>query len=122
MITDIAKNRELEYRSNIDRFSHSVIIAQLELLLTYADRFYQRRFITRKVSGHEIVTRFEQLLNMYFSSGALTEQGLLAVLYFRCPRGVKLELFDGGFGEFGVNFEAIGCIMEGEEVRRKCWG
>src|ERR1700761_3537692 len=55
LLTGIARNMEQEYHINIDRFSQNVIIAQIELLLTYADRFYQRQFITRKVSNHEIL-------------------------------------------------------------------
>jgi AraC family transcriptional activator of pobA len=48
MLTAIAQNIEQEYHANIDRFSQNVIIAQLELLLTYSERFYQRQFITRR--------------------------------------------------------------------------
>lgn len=81
MLTGIARNIEQEYQSNIDRFSQSVIIAQLELLLTYADRFYQRQFLTRNVSGHELLGRLEELLNHYFSSGELARQGLPTVAY-----------------------------------------
>ncbi|WP_338874783.1 helix-turn-helix transcriptional regulator [Spirosoma sp. SC4-14] len=81
MLTAIAKNMEQEYHTHIDRFSQSVIVAQLELLLTYADRFYQRQFITRKASSHEILTRLEELLKRYFTSGALAEQGLPTVAY-----------------------------------------
>ena len=81
MITNIAKNMEYEYHTNIDRFSQSVVIAQLELMLTYADRFYQRQFITRNVTGQEILSKLEDLLNTYFASGALTEQGLPTVTY-----------------------------------------
>lgn len=54
-ITNLARNIEQEYRSNIDKFSHSVIVAQFELLLIYADRFYQRQFITRKIANHQIL-------------------------------------------------------------------
>ncbi|GAB4051759.1 helix-turn-helix domain-containing protein [Spirosoma litoris] len=81
MLTGIANYMEQEYHTTIDRFSQSVIIAQLELLLTYADRFYQRQFITRKVSSHQILTRLEELLSQYFNSGALAEQGLPTVAY-----------------------------------------
>jgi len=81
MITGIAKYIEQEYHANIDRFSQSIVIAQLELLLTYADRFYQRQFITRKVSNHEILNKLEELLNNYFTSGALATQGLPTVAY-----------------------------------------
>lgn len=81
MITAIAKNMEQEYHANIDRFSKSVIVAQLELLLTYADRFYQRQFITRQVSGHDVLNRFDDLVSAYFTSGALTAKGLPTVAH-----------------------------------------
>jgi len=81
MITAIAMNMEQEYHANIDKFSQPVIIAQLELLLTYAERFYQRQFITRKVSSHEILNRLEELLSKYFNSGALAVEGLPTVAY-----------------------------------------
>ena len=79
ILTGIAKNLEQEYHANIDKFSASVINAQLELLLTYADRFYERQFITRKVSGHEILNRLEDIIAAYFKSGKLATQGLPSV-------------------------------------------
>lgn len=81
MLTTIAQNIEQEYNANIDRFSQSVIIAQLELLLTYSERFYQRQFITRKITSHEILTKLEDLLTNYFNSGALAQKGLPSVAY-----------------------------------------
>jgi len=81
MLTTIAQNIEQEYHANIDRFSQSVIIAQLELLLTYSERFYQRQFITRKIASHEILIKLEDLLSNYFTSGALAQKGLPSVTY-----------------------------------------
>jgi AraC family transcriptional activator of pobA len=81
MLTTLAQNIEQEYHANIDRFSQSVIIAQLELLLTYSERFYQRQFITRKIDSHEILTRLEDYLSNYFNSGALAKQGLPSVVH-----------------------------------------
>lgn len=81
MITGIAQYMEQEYHSNIDKFSQNVIIAQLELLLTYADRFYQRQFITRKISSHQILNRMEEILAEYFSSDDLAKKGLPTVHY-----------------------------------------
>lgn len=81
MLTTIAQNIEQEYHANIDRFSQSVIIAQLELLLTYSERFYQRQFITRKIASHEILIKLEDLLTNYFSSGMLAQKGLPSVSY-----------------------------------------
>ena len=81
MITAIAQNMEQEYHANIDRFSQQVIIAQLELLLTYSERFYQRQFITRKIASHQILSRLEDLISAYFNSGSLAKQGLPTVSY-----------------------------------------
>jgi len=81
MLTGIAHHIAQEYHDRIDKFSQPVIVAQLELLLTYADRFYQRQFITRKASGSELLERLETLLSTYFSSGDLARQGLPTVAY-----------------------------------------
>jgi AraC family transcriptional regulator, transcriptional activator of pobA len=67
MITGIMRNIEQEYHSNIDHFSQDVMIAQLELLLTYAERFYHRQFITRKITNHKILNRLEAILTAYFN-------------------------------------------------------
>ncbi|HMI64779.1 MAG TPA: helix-turn-helix transcriptional regulator [Cyclobacteriaceae bacterium] len=77
MMQDIAQ----EYHANIDKFSQDVIIAQLELLLTYADRYYHRQFITRKITNHTILNRMEDLLNRYFNADALMKEGLPTVQF-----------------------------------------
>jgi AraC-like DNA-binding protein len=79
MINGIVQFMEMEYHSNIDKFSQPVIIAQLELLLTYADRFYQRQFLTRKIANHQILSRFEDILTEYFNSDVLATKGLPTV-------------------------------------------
>ncbi|HWV65447.1 MAG TPA: helix-turn-helix transcriptional regulator [Chitinophaga sp.] len=79
MLTAIANQIEQEYNANIDRFSQNVIIAQIELLLTYSERFYQRQFVTRKVASHEVLSRLEDFLAGYFSSGELARKGLPSV-------------------------------------------
>lgn len=81
MIAAIMQNIEHEYHSNIDNFSQDVIIAQLELLLTYADRFYNRQFITRKITNHKILDRLEEILTGYFNSDSLEKNGLPSVQY-----------------------------------------
>lgn len=81
MIINIMKSIQQEYKSNIDKFSQSVIIAQIELLLTYGERFYQRQFITRKISNHKVLETLEEVLNKYFSSKQIIEQGMPSVNY-----------------------------------------
>jgi AraC family transcriptional regulator, transcriptional activator of pobA len=80
-IAAIIQNIEQEYHSRVDKFSQSVILAQLELLLTYADRFYDRQFITRKITNHQILDRLEELLTAYFKDDDQTRSGLPTVQY-----------------------------------------
>jgi AraC-like DNA-binding protein len=79
MLIGIIKNIRQEYQSNIDKFSQDVIIAQIELFLTYAERFYNRQFITRKISNHQILERLEKLLEDYFIDDSLVKKGLPTV-------------------------------------------
>jgi len=80
-IIGMMQSMEQEYKSNIDKFSQTIIIAQLELLLSYAERFYQRQFITRKIANHQILDRLEQILTEYFNSDNLLKRGLPTVQY-----------------------------------------
>ena len=78
----IMKNIEEEYNHSIDLFSHDVMISHLELLLNYSNRFYNRQFITRKSASNDLLTKMESLLNDYFNSDKLVENGLPSVQYF----------------------------------------
>lgn len=62
----IVQDIEQEYNANLDKFSQSIIISQIETLLNYSERFYQRQFITREKSNHQILNQFEVLINDYF--------------------------------------------------------
>jgi AraC family transcriptional regulator, transcriptional activator of pobA len=78
-IIGIMQNIDQEYRSNIDKFTQDLIIAQIELLLTYSERFYNRQFITRKITNHQILTRLEDWLSTYFNGSEISGKGLPAV-------------------------------------------
>ncbi|MBT1704090.1 helix-turn-helix domain-containing protein [Chryseosolibacter indicus] len=81
IIQELMQNIQREYHSNIDKFSHNIIISQIELLLNYCERFYQRQFITRKKSSHQILERLEGILDEYFNSGNLIDKGLPTAQY-----------------------------------------
>ncbi|GAB3936130.1 helix-turn-helix domain-containing protein [Larkinella terrae] len=81
IITGIIEHIRQEYHTNIDKFSQDVIIAQLELLFTYAQRFYERQFITRKITNSKIINRVEDALTSYFSNEDLISEGLPTVQY-----------------------------------------
>ena len=70
-----------EYASTIDRFSKQIIVSHLESLLHYADRFYNRQFLTREKANHEVLERLETLLQGHFNSDNLLESGLPTVQY-----------------------------------------
>ncbi len=80
-LISIIKNIQEEYRSKIDKYSQDVIIAELELLFTYSERFYNRQFVTRKITNHGILEKLEELLDNYFNDPALLRKGLPTVQY-----------------------------------------
>lgn len=81
VIVDILQNIEKEYQSNMDKFSQELIVAQLEMLLIYAGRFYERQFLTRKKTSFELLERFEKLLADYYETGKQMEYGIPTVSY-----------------------------------------
>lgn len=81
MIINIMQQIQQEYHSNIDTFSQQIIISQIETLLNYSERFYNRQFITRKKSNHQILESLEKLLTDYFNNEKLLTQGLPTVQY-----------------------------------------
>ncbi|MEH6680591.1 MAG: AraC family transcriptional regulator [Sediminicola sp.] len=79
MLNAIVKNVEHEYNGNLDKFSQSIIISQIETLLNYSDRFYQRQFLTRKVNNHQILQKVEKIIDDHFNDDSTT--GLPTVQY-----------------------------------------
>jgi AraC-like DNA-binding protein len=63
---------------HIDKYTQEIILTQIESLLKYSTRFYERQFLTRKNNNSDLLTRFEQLIDDYFNSDV---QGLLTVQY-----------------------------------------
>jgi AraC-like DNA-binding protein len=70
-----------ELQNNIDNFSQDVLVSQIELLLNYSNRFYNRQFITRKAVNHDIITSLDRLLNRYFEEENSLKNGLPSVKY-----------------------------------------
>lgn len=81
ILEGIIQNIQQEYRNNIDKFSQTIIVSQIETLLNYAERFYQRQFITRKKSNHQILDRLENLFTGYFNNDSTSPKGLPTVKY-----------------------------------------
>jgi len=81
MATSIVQNIAQEYQSVIDNYSQDVIISQIELLLNYCNRFYNRQFITRKNASNDLLIKLEDLLSNYFISNKVQQLGLPTVQY-----------------------------------------
>ncbi len=70
-----------ELHRNIDKHSKELIVSNIELLLNYCLRFYDRQFITREEINHSVVRRFSSLLDSYIAESAEND-GLPTVEYF----------------------------------------
>ena len=78
-LTEVVYNIETEINQNIDRHSHDLINHNLETILKYSSRFYDRQFFTRSTENKDHVLRFERFLKSYFDSNQLKEKGLPTV-------------------------------------------
>ncbi|MFZ1705965.1 MAG: helix-turn-helix transcriptional regulator [Saprospiraceae bacterium] len=82
MITSNVANIQSEYTQRIDNHSQRVIVSNLELLLNYSLRFYERQFNTRTHQSKDIISNFEKVLKTYFVKGKQIENGLPTIQYF----------------------------------------
>lgn len=82
VIIDCLKNINTELEHGVDKHSKSLISMNIELLLNYCMRFYERQFITREGENRDALTKFEQLLDEYFESKLPAQDGLPSVKYF----------------------------------------
>lgn len=95
IILDCFSKIDYELEQSIDKHSKRIIVANIELLLDYCVRFYDRQFITRDHVHVGILERFEELLNDYFQSDKPQTVGLPSVAY--CAE--KLHLSPNYFGD-----------------------
>lgn len=81
VIMDCMDNIDHELRQSIDKHSKTLISNNIELLLNYCMRYYDRQFITRGLVNKDILMRFEKLLDDYFQSDLVQTSGLPTVRY-----------------------------------------
>lgn len=89
------ENIALEVGQNMDRHTKELLVANLELLLKYCTRFYDRQFITRSHVNHGLIEQFEQKLTAYLVSDKLRTEGIPTVAYF----AQELHLSPNYFGD-----------------------
>lgn len=95
ILQDYMDKIQRELQHPIDRFSKSLIISNIEVMLNYCMRFYERQFVTREVLNNDVLARFESLLDDYLQSGRGAAEGIPTVRYF----ADKLCLSPNYFGD-----------------------
>lgn len=78
-IFDIIANVEQEIDINLDSFTQDLLVSNLDLLLKYCDRYYNRQFLTRKKVNSDLLSKLELLLDDYFKNDKLTINGIPSV-------------------------------------------
>jgi AraC-like DNA-binding protein len=78
-ITELVEKIQEEYRYNIDKHSQELIIANIELLLKYSKRYYDRQFYTRSNLNKDILSTFNKLMKNYYDSDKPITEGVLTV-------------------------------------------
>jgi AraC-like DNA-binding protein len=68
ILMQLVNNIQQEIHANMDPFSHNIIISLLESLLNYSERFYQRQFLTRRKTSHQLLEQLDTLLEEHFKS------------------------------------------------------
>ncbi|MTK53904.1 helix-turn-helix domain-containing protein [Paludibacter sp.] len=89
MVLDCLHKIDFELRHAIDKHSKTLIVNNIELLLNYCIRFYDRQFITRSNVNKDVLIRFEKLLDTYFQSETPQLLGLPTVSY--CAEKLNLS-------------------------------
>ncbi|MEL6592808.1 MAG: helix-turn-helix domain-containing protein, partial [Bacteroidota bacterium] len=89
-ITDLIKKIQSEYQQNLDKYSQELIIANIELLLKYCKRFYDRQFYTRTNLNKDVLTQFDQIIRAYYSSEKPQLEGVLTVK--ACAEALNLSV------------------------------
>ena len=82
ILKDCTGKIQKEYSQNIDKHTQGLIVSNIELLLNYCNRFYDRQFYTRAKLNTDVIQQFEKLLKDYFSQDTLIESGLPNVTWF----------------------------------------
>ncbi|MEL7123611.1 MAG: helix-turn-helix domain-containing protein [Bacteroidota bacterium] len=80
-LTEITEKIEKEYQQNIDKHSQEIIVANIDMMLKYCKRYYDRQFYTRTNLNKDLISRFEQLIREYYQSDKPFELGVLSVKY-----------------------------------------
>ncbi len=95
LVLGVLKNIQFELEQNLDEHSKQLIASNLELLLNYCSRFYDRQFLTRQTTHNNVLIKFDVLLSAYLTSDQPQRLGLPSVSHF----ANQLHLSSNYFGD-----------------------
>ena len=81
IIEELLEKIVKEYCQNLDRHSQHLIVSNIQLLLDYCLRFYDRQFYTRTSLNSDVISKFERYLHAYYQTGNAEETGIPSVSY-----------------------------------------
>lgn len=86
LFCDCLMKIKMETERPADNHSKKIICSNIELLLDYCMRFYERQFVTRKSVNNDVLQKFEYEIDRYFGTEQPSRDGLPSVKYFaeRC--------------------------------------
>lgn len=93
MVLDCFSKIGYELEHAIDKHSKKLIVSNIEILLNYCIRFYDRQFITRENIIKGTLEKFEEVLNSYFSSDKPQTIGLPSVAYCASELNLSANYF-----------------------------
>ena len=89
ILSELVQRIEIELEQNIDKHSQELIIVNLESILKYCHRYYDRQFYTRTNLNKDFIVRFEKYLEVYFASEELKNNGLPTVM--QCGKALNMS-------------------------------
>ena len=89
-LKDLVIKIEEEYNNNIDKHSWEIIVGNIEMIIKYSKRYYERQFYTRKDLNSDVLTKFNRILKLYYSSEQPMDSGVLTVKH--CANQLNLSV------------------------------
>jgi AraC-like DNA-binding protein len=119
-IWDLFYKIKQEYYNNQDDFSKDIMIAHIDSILKYSQRFYKRQFLNRTALSGTIITKFTEILKLYFENGNLQKNGLPTVKYMASQlslsAGYLSDLLKQETGKAALDHIHIALVMEAKNV------
>lgn len=109
-----------EYYNNQDNLSKEIMIGYIESILKYSSRFYNRQFLNRTVLSGTIISKFTEILKVYFESGKLQKHGLPTVKYMASElslsAGYLSDLLKQETGKTAMDHIHLAIVIEAKNI------